>query len=43
MIFRTLSLRLFHRSPEKNSEKPCVVRQVYITAQKKSNTFVKRI
>ena len=33
---------LFHRSPEKISEKPCVVRQFYATAQKKSNNFVKR-
>jgi hypothetical protein len=31
---------LFHRSPEKISEKACVVRQFYATAQKKSNTFV---
>jgi hypothetical protein len=34
---------LFHRSPEKIPEKACVVRQFYATAQKKSNTFVKRI
>jgi hypothetical protein len=32
---------LFHRSPEKIPEKPCVVRQFYATAQKKSNNFVK--
>jgi len=29
--------------PKKIPEKPRVVRQVYITAQKKSNTFVKLI
>ena len=40
-ILRTLYLLLFHRSPEKISEKPCTVRQFYATAQKKCNTLVK--
>jgi hypothetical protein len=42
-FFERCVLRFFHRSPEKISEKPCVVRQFYATAQKKSNTFVKRV
>jgi hypothetical protein len=42
-IFRTLYLLLFHRSPEKISEKPCTVAQFYATAQKKCNTLVEQI
>jgi hypothetical protein len=42
-FFERCVLLFFHRSPEKISEKPCVVRQFYATAQKKSNTFVNRI
>jgi hypothetical protein len=42
-FFERCIRRLCHRSPEKISEKPRVVRQFYATAQKKCNTFVKLI
>ena len=42
-FFERCALRLFHRSPENISEKPCVVRQFDARGEKKSNTFVKCI
>jgi hypothetical protein len=42
-FFERCIRRVCHRSPEKISEKPRVVRQFYATAQKKCNTFVKLI